>query len=151
MSLILTSQPGFTELPDSTFDAGNPLTSAAMKSLNADAKFGAVRNEQFWGYYGNDETITLPVSPVDGYEYARNELIYEFNWYWTGSSPGNLNGTHVAPQRGSTSGQGTLLQMGADINQSTGLVSTKVSYYKTSQMDTTDGILKVTVHAQRSR
>ena len=151
MSLSLTSQPGFTELPDATFDDGNPATSAVFKALNADAKFGAVRNEQFWGYYGNGETVVLPVSPVDGYQYTRAELIYTFSWYWSGGSPGSLNGTQVAPTRGSTSGQGTMLQFGADINNATGLVSTKVSYYKSNQMDTTDGILKVTVHAQRNR
>jgi hypothetical protein len=150
MSLSLTSQPGFTELPDSTFDAGNPLTAASLKSLNADAKFGAVRNEQFWGYYRNGETVALPTSPVDGYEYSRAELLYTWSLYWTASAPSACNGTHT-PATGATSGQGLVLQARANVDQSSGLVSTMVSYYKTSQQDTTDGILMVIIHAQRNR
>jgi hypothetical protein len=41
--------------------------------------------------------------------------------------------------------------MGADINPSTGVVSTLVSYFSGTQHDTNDGILKVLVHAQRNR
>jgi hypothetical protein len=150
MSLTLTAQPGFTELPDSTFDAGGPLTSASMKSLNADAKFGAVRNEQFWGYYRNGETVALPTSPIDGYEYSRAELLYSWSIYWTASAPSACNGTHT-PSTGATGGAGTFLQMRSNVDQSTGAVSTMVSYYKSSQTDTTDGILMVMIHAQRNR
>jgi len=39
-------------------------------------KFAAVRTEEFWGYYKNGETVALPVSPADGYAYAREELRY---------------------------------------------------------------------------
>ena len=45
MSLTLSAQPGFTDIPDSTFNSAATLSSSALKSLNADAKFGAVRNE----------------------------------------------------------------------------------------------------------
>ncbi len=154
MSLTLSSAPGFTEILDSAFDAGNPLTSANMKSLNDDAKFGAVRNEQFWGYYKNGETVILPVSPADGYQYSRSELIYSLQVYWTGAPPSSaLAGTQVTPSRGATSGGGQLLQMGFDVDNGTGAVTCSVSYYATggAQTDTTDGILKVTTIAQRSR
>lgn len=151
MSLTLSAQPGFTELVDATFDDGNPLSSGVMKPLNADAKFAAVRNEQFWGYYRNGETIVLPVSAADGYQYSLSELVFAFSWYWTGSATGPLEGTQSAPTRGSTSGGGTILQMGADIDQGSGLVSTLVSYYSGTQHDTNDGILKVIIHAQRNR
>lgn len=151
MSLTLTSQPGFTEVTDATFDTGNPVTSAALKSVNADAKFAAVRNEQFWGYYRNGETVMLPVSAADGYEYSRKELLYSWSVYWTGSQLTALNGTQSAPAGGATSGSGTPLQMKFNVDQTTGLVSTIVSYYKTSQQDTNDGILLVVTHAQRNR
>lgn len=151
MSLTLTAQPGFTELADTTFDAGNPATDVVMKQLNADAKFAAVRCEQFWGYYANGETVTLPVSAADGYAYQRSELLYTHSWYWSGAATGPCAGTQTPPPRGATSGQGTLLQLGADVNQLTGVVSTNVSYYKTSQTDTNDGILLVVVLALRMR
>ena len=48
MSLTLSAQPGFTELPDSDFDAGNVASDTNMKALNAASKFGVVRNEQVY-------------------------------------------------------------------------------------------------------
>jgi len=150
-ALTLGTQPGFTELADSTFDAGNAASDSALKELNAAAKFGVVRNEQFWGYYRNGETVALPVSPADGYAYDRSELIYSYSMHWTGGAVGACNGTQTAPPRGATSGQGQVIQFGADVDMASGAVSTNVSYYKTSQTDTNDGILKVITHAQRSR
>jgi len=139
------------ELADTSFAAGNPATSALMTSLNDDAKFAAVRNEQFYGYYRNGETVVLPVSPADGYQYSLSELRFAHSWYWTGSATGPCNGTMTPPPRGATTGSGMLLQLGADVSEVTGLVTTNVSYYKTSEQDTNDGILKVITHAQRSR
>jgi hypothetical protein len=151
VSLTLSAQPGFAELPDDTFTTGNPATSTVMTQLNDDAKFAAVRCEQFFGYYANGETVTLPVSAADGYQYQREELLYSHSWYWTGSATGPCQGTQTPPPRGATSGQGTLLQMGADVSQLTGVVSTNVSYFKTSEMDTNDGILLVITHGLRMR
>jgi len=151
-SLTLTTQPGFTEIPDTAFDAGNPATAANLKALNSDAKFGAVRTEHFQGYYKHGETVQLPISPADAYQYQRAELLYHFDLYWTGAPPtGALNGTQTAPTRGATSGEGNLLQFGFDIDAATGLVNCLVSYFKTSQSDTHDGILFVTTIAVRSR
>lgn len=151
MSLSLGSEPGFTDLPDSTFNTGNPITQTMLESMSSNAEFAAVRNEQFWGYYRNGETVELPTSPSDGYNYSRDELVYSWSIYWTGSAPNPLNGTQSPPVGGATSGQGTLLQMQYNVNQSTGLVACTTSYYKTSEQDTNDGILMVITHAQRSR
>lgn len=151
MSLTLSAQPGFTEVPDNSFDAGMPASDSVFKSLNESAKFAVVRNEQFYGYYRNGETVALPVSPADGYQYQQSELRYSWGWYWTGSATGPCNGTETAPPRGVTTGQGMLLQFGANVDQTSGLVSTVVSYYKSSEMDTNDGILLIVTHAQRSR
>ena len=151
MSLSLGTQPGFTEIADSTFDAGNAASDSALKAVNAAAKFGVVRNEQFYGYYANGETVALPVSPADGYVYSRSELRYSFGFYWTGGATGACNGTLTPPARGATSGQGQMIQFGGNVDQATGAVATVVSYYKTSQTDTNDGILLVITHAQRSR
>jgi hypothetical protein len=151
VSLTLGTQPGFTEIPDSSFNGGVAASDAVLKELNADSKFAAVRNEQFFGYYRNGETVALPVSPADGYAYSLAELRFSHSWYWTGSATGACNGTQTPPPQGATTGAGTMLQMGADVNQTSGLVTTKVSYYKSQQTDTNDGILLVIIHAQRSR
>lgn len=151
MSLTLGTQPGFVEIADASFGAGNAASSSLMTELNDDAKFAAVRNEQFYGYYRSGETVALPTSPADGYAYSRSELRYSHSWYWTGSATGPCNGTQTQPPRGATTGQGMVLQLGADVDQASGLVTTNVSYYKSAEMDTNDGILLVITHAQRSR
>ena len=151
-TLLLSSQPGFTEVPDQSLDAGNPVSSAVLKALNAAAKFGVVRTEQFWGYYKHGETVVLPISRADGYAYAREELWYTWSIYGTGSPPGSpLLGTQTAPGRGATSGQGTILSLAFNVNQESGLVECGVSYYKTAQEDKPDGVLMVMVHATRQR
>jgi len=153
-TLTLTSQPGFAEVPEFSFDAGNPATAANMKSLNAAAKFAAVRTEEFWGYYKNGEVIQLPVSMADGYAYAREELRYSWSVWWTGAAPGSaLNGTQATPSRGATGGPGHLLQLGFNVGQGTGVVTCDVSYHQDggAQTDTNDGILMVITHAKRQR
>ncbi len=153
-TLVLTSQPGFAEVQDSAFDAGNPATAANMKSMNAAAKFAAVRTEEFWGFYKHGETVVLPISPADGYAYSREELLYTWSVFWTGAAPGSpLLGTQVVPGKGATGGPGHLLQMGFMVDQATGLVDCTVSYHKDggAQTDTTDGILVVVTQAKRSR
>lgn len=153
MSLSLSESPGFAEIPAATFDDGNPVSSADAKALNANAAYGAVRTEEFWGFYGNGEAVQLPISAADGYAYSRQELRYCWSVWWTGASPGSLNGTQEKPVRGATGGSGQLLQMGFDVDQETGLVTTLVSYYKDggAQTDTHDGILLVTTIAKRDR
>lgn len=155
--LILTAQPGFTEVQDSAFDAGNPATADNMKALNANAKFAAVRDEQFWGFYRNGEQVGLPVSPIDGYQYERAELRYTCSWYWTGAAPGPLNGVQYVggnpPAGGPSGGAGHVLNMLAHVGQDTGLVLTAVIYHvhNGAQTNTGDGILMVMTHAQRLR
>lgn len=151
MSLVLSAIPGFTEIPDTSFNTGATASDVDLKALNANAKLACVRNEQFWGFYRHGETVALPVSPADGYLYTRAELVYTWSTYWTGAAAGACNGTQVAPTRGATGGQGQLLQHGALVDPATGAVSCVTSYYKTDQTDTTDGILLVITHAQRLR
>jgi hypothetical protein len=151
MSLTLSSIPGFTEISDNVFNAGAAASDVSLKALNGAAKFGVVRNEIFQGYYRDGETVALPTSPADGYVYSRTELVYEYSIYWTGAATGACNGTQTAPPRGATSGAGTFLQMGFDVDATTGVVSCNVSYFSGTQHDTHDGILKVTTHAQRLR
>lgn len=151
MSLSLGEQPGFTAVPANTFDADTPVVDSLFKQMSENAQFAAVRNEQFYGYYANGETVVLPVSPVDGYQYSRAELLYSWSVFWTGSAIGGTEGQMAAPPKGPTSGDGQLLQFGANVDQASGLVSCGASYWKSSEQDTNDGILLVITHAQRSR
>ena len=140
MTLLLSSQPGFAEVPDQALDAGQPAGAAVLKALNAAAKFAAVRTEQFWGYYQHGETVALPISAADGYAYAREELLYSPSLVSTGAAMQALNGTHTLPGYGSTSGKGTLLQIACAVNQETGVVECIIAYWKDSQENTHDGI-----------
>lgn len=153
MSLTLSTQPGFTEIPDSDFSAGSAASDSDLKSLNGDTKFGVVRNEQFWGYYRNGETVQLPVSPADGYAYSRAELRYTWSIFYTGGCNVPCNGTQTPPFQDRTGGPGQVLSLSANVDQSSGLVSTVTSYYKdgAAQTNTTDGVLMVMTHAQRQR
>jgi hypothetical protein len=151
MSLTLSAQPGFTDIPATTFAAGNPVTDSAMQALLAAAKFAAVRNEQFRGFYANGETVVLPVSPADGYAYSRAELFYAWSLYASYPPLGACNGRQTAPPMGATSGQGTLLYTSQIVDPATGLVTINTAYFKSLQMNVGDGILMVTTHAQRQR
>jgi hypothetical protein len=152
VSLILGTQPGFTDVADSAFNGGGAASAANLKSVNANAKFAVVRQEVFWGFYKHGETVALPISPADGYQYQRSELNYLWSCYWSAAAPASaLNGTQQVPTRGSTSGQGTLLQFGFFVDQNTGVVSTEVDYYKSQQMNTHDGILLVITIATRDK
>ena len=54
-SLILT------DVDPALFDTGATPSDATLKAALDNGKFAAVRNEQFWGYYKNGETVALPV------------------------------------------------------------------------------------------
>lgn len=151
-TLTLSTQPGFTDIPDSALNAGNPVTATTLKAVKNDAEFAAVRSEEFWGYYKHGETVQLPVSPADGYEYTRQELFYTWMWYWTGRPPSSpLNGTQTLPARGATTPGGTLLSLGSIVDQATGLITLDVSYFNGNTTNSNDGILIVMIHAKRSR
>jgi hypothetical protein len=154
-SLLLSAQPGFTEIADTTFDDGNPVTAATMKALNASAKFAAVRDEQFWGFYKHGETVVLPTSPADGYAYERAELTYDWSIVGTGTPGGGAYaGVQVLPAgAGGNGGGGQLLSINAMVDEATGAVSTLIAYYITNgaQSNTHDGVLMVRTHAQRLR
>lgn len=155
MNLTLTQQPSFSQVANTGLVTGATLAAADIQAINEDAKFAAVRTEEFYGYYKNGETVALPVSPADGYQYSRTELAYEASLYWTGSSPYGLNGLIIAPYRGPTSAGGQAIKIGYGVDQATGAVSCAASYAKdgllTVETDTTDGIVMVTTIARRMR
>jgi hypothetical protein len=175
--LIFSVVPPFLDLADSALGGGQALADANIQALSRNAKFGAVRCEIIYmGFFVNGNTVPLPVSPVDGYTYARAEVMYlaalAFN---------------RMPAAGFTPGQKAVpaqadLQAGAlynypgtiDINDATGVVCVAGSYWKTAEtgmsipligliwvpvdsghgylheLPTNDGTLKVWALCQRS-
>ena len=80
----------FTELPltdeVAVFIPGQPLPTAYMEQLAKNVKESGYAVE-FFGptNHTNGDTISLPTSPIDGYSYTRDELIYIWNWHDTGT------------------------------------------------------------------
>ena len=151
--LRLSAQPGFVELADAGLETGVDLAGAAVRQIAANAAFGAVRTERFQGYYRNGETVQLPVSPADGYEYSRAECCYAWSVYWSGSAMGPLNGTQEAPERGATGSPGHLWKMGGYVDQATGEVSCDNAYERErgGAQANHDGILLVITFGKRLR
>jgi hypothetical protein len=81
--LILNTQPGFSDQPDSTLAAGNYAIGNQMAKISGNAALGMVRLEFFQGVYTNGQTVNLPVSPVDGYQYQLSELLFSWAVYNT--------------------------------------------------------------------
>ena len=163
MNLTLTQQPAaFSQIAASSFNTGATLTAALLTRLNENIKFAAARTEEFYGYYINGQTVWLPVSPLDGYQYSRSELSYYGEVYWTakylpemvGTEDGvwdigmDTDGGPMPTSRGFASGPGQITRCQLTVNQATGLVSTAVTYGGSA---TGDGVLRVTTIARRMR
>ena len=84
--LVQNTQPGFSDLPDSTLAAGNYATGLQLAKINGNAALGMCRMEFFQGVYTNGQNVNLPISPVDGYQYQRNELLYIWGIYSTANT-----------------------------------------------------------------
>ena len=154
MTIVVATSPGFSDVPDSAFDAAAPVTSANLKAICENSKFAALRNEQFWGYYKNGEVVNLPVSPIDGYEYGRDELLYSWSVYGTQGPPaGAVQGSQTLPVMTHNGGAGEMLYTLAWVDQATGAVNSTIAYYVPggAQTNVNDGVLMVITHAQRSR
>src|SRR6266566_2301238 len=76
MGLTLQTPPGFSDLADSVLVADSPAFAIDLAKIYSNAAFGMVRTECFHSIYKNGDQIPLPVSPTDGYAYARDELLY---------------------------------------------------------------------------
>ncbi len=139
--LVLNTQPGFSDQPDAALAAGNFALGAQMAKISGNAALGMCRMEFFQGVYKNGDTVDLPVSPIDGYQYQRNELIYIWAIYNTAN-----------PSTGWISGPDTLWFCGWNVDQLTGDVTSDEWYRTPAQSaDSSDGSLQVFTIAQRQK
>jgi hypothetical protein len=79
----------FREIDDSLLFPGNPLPASLMQQLNSNVKMSVARQEFFGpAVYANGSTVPLPVSPIDGYHYSRDEISYIWEVASTGPEVG---------------------------------------------------------------
>jgi hypothetical protein len=139
--LILNTQPGFSDQPDSALAAGKFALGLQMAKISGNAALGMVRLEFFQGVYTNGQTVNLPVSTVDGYQYQRNELTY----IWAIYSSAN-------PSTGWITGPMSLWFCGWKVDQLLGLVTCDEWYRNAAQSaDSQDGFLQVFTVGQRQQ
>lgn len=72
---------GFAEIDLSLMYPGLPVPASLVAQI-AENITEAANSPEFFGptLYTPGETVPLPVSPIDGYEYARGELTYLWDW-----------------------------------------------------------------------
>lgn len=143
MGLTLSLQPGYSDLQDTALTADvSPALGIQIAKMYTNAAFGKVRIEVFQDHYQNGDTVPLPVSPIDGYAYQRNELIY----VWAIESTANFSSHWM-------SAKDSLWYCGWLVDQSTGAVACDEWYRRSGShynpAHTNDGVLRVFTVAQR--
>lgn len=138
----LSQQPGFSDLKDTSLDTPKLALGIQLDKIINNAAFGMCRTEFFTGYFRNGDTVSLPVSSVDGYNYTRDELIY----IWGVSDSFNANTLWM-------SGKDTIWYAGWKVDQLTGDVFSEEWYRRSgAHYDPTqsnDGGFYVVTVAQR--
>lgn len=150
--LLLNAVPGFADLDEATIAAEEVLTDDALVKICQNAKFAAVRPERIYmGFYKNGDTVGLPVSPVDGYTYTQDEILYDWFLYSTRAPAAGFIAGQADPPAISAGQPANLYWLKVDIDDTTGLVDLWVSYYKQGEAETIthDGIVKVYANGQR--
>ena len=139
--LALQTPPGFSDIDETKLVAGSVLHALKLNQISQNASLGMVRPEFFYGSYLHGDTVIAPVSPVDQYQYQRDELIYIYTPYTT-----------FDPKSGWTSASGILFYCQWDVDPLTGAVTILEFYHpdgNTPTNQTNDGELLVLTIAQR--
>ncbi len=146
MAFTLIKIPGFSDLPDAALAQNKFSLGHHVAAILGNTKFGTVRPEFFYTTHVEGETVPLPVSPVDGYKYSRDELLYQWSYRISAN-----------PEDGKTSAGGTILFFDTRIEQigdtNPGLVHIKTVYHVQGGATeaTEDGKLNVETIAIRGK
>jgi hypothetical protein len=145
--VALTTIPGFSDLSAVPLAADKLSLGVHLNRINLNAAFGLVRMEVFHGNYRNGDTVPLPISVVDGYQYKRNELTY----LW-------MVANTINPDTGwATDGEPWTMWYGIwNVIQASGVVTSEVGYrgnqdYPNRQDVSKDGWITVIVIGQRQK
>jgi hypothetical protein len=146
MTLSLANIPGFNDLSDTPLAAEKNVIGVHLGGISGNAAFGVVRLEVFTGLYHDGDTVILPTSDIDGYNYQRSELMY----LWVPINTGNPS------TQWATDGPPWTMWYGAwSVDQTTGAVACAVGYrgnndHKDRQANTKDSTLQIFTIAQRN-
>src|SRR5438034_10578802 len=147
-TFTLSGIPGFTDLSDTVLAENKPALGIHVADISQNAAFGMVRMEFFQAFYKHDDTVILPSSTADGYNYAREELLY----HYTIANSAN-------PSTRWITGPDCLWYANWKVEMedpaTLGKVDSQEWYRRSGQHDnaarSTDGLLLVTTIAQRER
>jgi hypothetical protein len=135
--LTVSGTISFTDLTASVFLPGKPPLDDDTLTIVRNMKFAVLRPEFFVTTQAHGTTVPLPTSPIDGYAYARDELIYLYERSDT-AAPGGI---------------GSLLTLHGFIRQDTGAVTIKTSYFRQggAVTNTNNGTFRVVTVALRGK
>ena len=142
--ITLTQIPGFADIPDRALNAEQIALSAHLARMASNAAFGMCALECFVGLYHDGDVVSLPTSTFDGYQYAREELLYA----WTVQSSANASTNWIT-------GPDSLWFCAWKVDQTTGEVSSLEAYRRSGSHyqgnQSADGTICVFTIAQRQR
>jgi hypothetical protein len=142
--ITLTQIPGFADIPARTLNAEQMALASTLARMASNATFGICGLECFVGLYHDGDAVSLPTSAMDGYTYAREELLYA----WTVQSSANFNTNWIT-------GPDSLWFCAWKVDQTTGLVSSLEAYRRSGSHyqgnQSADGTICVFTIAQRQR
>lgn len=141
--ISLSIPPGFADIDHTKLVAGDVLNALVLNQINMNGTLGMVRPEFFYSVQQDGSTVPLPVSPIDGYNYVADELIYIYT-----------PSTTFDAATGWVSANGVLFYVQWDIDQVTGAVTCQEYYHPDGNKPvnkTSDGELLVLTVAQRAK
>ena len=141
--ITLQTPPGFSPVDETKLIAGDIIHAITVDQISLNGEFGMVRPEFFYTIQVDGDTVPLPVSPIDGYNYEQDELYYLYTPLTT-----------FNPQSNWPSGNGILFYCQWNVDQETGIVTCKEFYHpdgNTPVNGTSDGQLVVLTVGQRAR
>lgn len=142
MAITLAKVPGFNDISNTPLTQDKIALGVHVAAISDNSAFGLVRTEFFQGIYRHGDTIPQPTSDVDGYTFARNELLYIWGVYATAN-----------PDTGWITGPDSLWYMNWGVDQETGVVTSTEWYrpWANAPAQSQDGQLLVTVVGIRQK
>lgn len=141
--LTLSIPPGFSPVDETKLLAGTTAHAIVLDQIALNGAFGMVRPEFFYTIQVDGDTVPLPISPIDSYNYVADELYYIYTPLTT-----------FDPNTGWVGASGLLFYCQWDIDQTTGKVICQEFYHPDGNKPvnkTSDGQLLVLTVGQRAR
>lgn len=83
-NLVMALPPQWSEIPISRFALDKPQDTETMVALNNNSKFSVLGFEAIYmGEFYDGQTVPMPVSPADGWQYSVGEVSFVHSFRWT--------------------------------------------------------------------